>query len=339
MAEVNAQKRLESFLAENGQKVKITPLTPDASTREYFRVSHGETMAIACVYPNDAAGKLQFQACEDVTNVFRLAKLPVAEIYASDETFGVIIHEDFGDVILRDVLLKSGLTTRETYLNNAIILIAKIQLATQIAIDNNSISSQLRFDEKKLNWELDFFKTHYFETFRNKKLSETDEKALILEFSELTSELSNRACVLTHRDFHAANLMVFDESLKIIDHQDARIGSTSYDLVSLLLDRVTDLPTADWLAEKRKYFLNQRESIGLEKIDEAEFAEEFRLQTIQRCLKAIGTFSYQSAKRYKTHFDQYIIPMFRIVLRACENLDRFPNLQRLIGVQIDEDIN
>ena len=334
MVEATSQKRLETFLTENGQKAEITPLTPDASTREYFRVSLGEIMAIACVYPNDEAGKLQFKACEDVTNVFRQAKLPVAEIFASDESFGVIIHEDFGDIILRDVLLKSDIATRETYLNKAITLIAEIQSATPIATENNSISSQLRFDEEKLNWELDFFKTHYFETFRNKKLSETNEKALISEFSELSKELSNRARVLTHRDFHAANLMVFDESLKIIDHQDARIGSTSYDLVSLLLDRVTDLPTTDWLAGKRKYFLGERERLGLEKIDEAEFTEEFRLQTIQRCLKAIGTFSFQSANRGKTHFDQYIIPMFRIVLRACENLGRFPELQKIIEKEI-----
>jgi hypothetical protein len=140
MAEVSAQKRLESFLIENGQKVEITSLTPDVSTREYFRVSLGDILAIACVYPNDEAGKMQFKACEDVTNIFRLAKLPVAEIYFSDENFGVIIHEDFGDVILRDVLLKSDVSAREALLNNAITLIAQIQSATPIAIENNSIS-------------------------------------------------------------------------------------------------------------------------------------------------------------------------------------------------------
>jgi N-acetylmuramate 1-kinase len=338
MAEANAQKRLESFLTNNGHKVEITPLTPDASTREYFRVPYGETMAIACVYPNDEAGKLQFKACEDVTNVFRLAKLPVAEIYSSDENFGVIIHEDFGDVILRDVLQNSDVATRETYINKAITLIAEIQSATQIAFENDSVSSRERFDEAKLSKELDYFKTHYFETFRKSPLSEADNLLLTAEFTEISKELADYAKVLTHRDFHAANMMVFQESLKIIDHQDARIGSTTYDLVSLLLDRVTDLPTAEWLAEKRKYFLDERERLGLEKLDEAEFAEEFRLQTIQRCLKAIGTFSFQSANRGKTRFDKYIIPMFQIVLRACENLNRFPNLQRIIGVQINEKI-
>ena len=40
----------------------------------------------------------------------------------------------------------------------------------------------------------------------------------------------------------------YQENLRIIDHQDARIGAASYDLVSLLLDRVSEIPSTDWLA-------------------------------------------------------------------------------------------
>jgi aminoglycoside/choline kinase family phosphotransferase len=130
--------------------------------------------------------------------------------------------------------------------------------------------------------------------------------------------------------------MFHNGELKIIDHQDARIGSTTYDLVSLLLDRVTTLPTPEWLAEKRGFFLDEREKLGLDRLDENEFAVEFRLQTVQRCLKAIGTFSFQSNFRGKTHFIQYIKPMFQIVLRACENLERFPNLQKIIKKQTEK---
>jgi aminoglycoside/choline kinase family phosphotransferase len=151
---------------------------------------------------------------------------------------------------------------------------------------------------------------------------------------EVARELAGIARVLAHRDFHAANLMLADGELKIIDHQDARLGAASYDLVSLLLDRVTILPTPEWLAEKRRFFLSEREKLGLEKIAENDFAYEFRLQTIQRCLKAIGTFSYQSAVREKIYFIPFIKPMFEIVLRAAENLNRFPVLQRIIKEQI-----
>jgi aminoglycoside/choline kinase family phosphotransferase len=125
-----------------------------------------------------------------------------------------------------------------------------------------------------------------------------------------------------------------DGELRIIDHQDARIGSAAYDLVSLLLDRVTELPSPEWLTEKRRLFLDERERIGLERIDEREFASEFRLQTIQRCLKAIGTFSNQAANRGKQEYVQYIRPMFGIVLRALENLEKYPAMNKIIREQV-----
>jgi len=342
MPEISAQKRLENFISNQGilpGETKINPLTPDASTREYFRINWFGSSTIACVYPHDELGKTQFEACLDVTNVFLKSGLPVARIFASDAAQGIIIHEDFGDTILREVLQNSNEPQRENYLNEAIRLIAKIQSVTQKAFELNSIASHLAFDFEKLSWELDFFTTHYFETLRKAPLNEIDAKFLKTELDDVARELAGMARVLTHRDFHAANLMLTDDELKIIDHQDARIGTTSYDLVSLLLDRVTTLPTPEWLAEKRRFFLSEREKLGLEKLDEQDFAYEFRLQTIQRCLKAIGTFSFQSVNRGKTYFIPFIKPMFEIVLRAAENLQKFPNLQRIVKNQIHENHN
>src|SRR5690606_5127388 len=188
----------------------------------------------------------------------------------------------------------------------------------------------------KLLWELDFFKTHYFKTFAKRPLSETEDRCLSAEFVELARDLADRASVLCHRDFHAANLMIDSEGkMRIIDHQDARIGSVAYDLVSFLLDRITEPPSPEWLGEKRKYFLDLRVALGLPRIDETEFAAEFRLQTLQRCLKAVGTFSYQSAVRGKTHFIPFIVPMFKIVLRSAHNLRTFPTLSSILKREIE----
>lgn len=325
-------ERLQNFLNKAGLPIAVEPLTPDASTREYFRIDwHGAT-AVACVYSEVFVP--EEHAYLDVTNLFRTADLPVAEVYAFDGAAGVIVHEDFGNTILRDVLVGADETTRENYLSEAIALIAGIQAATPRAYEMNSIASQLAFDFEKLSWELDFFTTHYFETLRHSPLNESESVGLKRELDDVAQVLAGRARVLTHRDFHAANLMLDKEGmLRIIDHQDARIGTTSYDLVSLLLDRVTKLPPPEWLAGKRRQFLDERKRLGLEAIDEEEFAYEFRLQTIQRCLKAIGTFSFQSATRGKTYFLPYIGPMFQIVLRAAENLDKFPVLREIITRQ------
>lgn len=327
-------ERLDSFLKSRGEAGTVSQLTPDASTREYFRIGWRGAAAIACVYPES------FSAAEqnylDVTRLFRLCELPVAEVLDLDEAFGVILLEDLGDTILREVLERSDNETRENLINQAIDLIPRIQSATATAFKTGSISSKLRFDKEKLVWELEFFRTHYFQTLRRSPLDKTVEKAIELEFEALAEDLEDRASVLCHRDFHAANLMIAaDGRLRIIDHQDARIGTVSYDLVSLLLDRVTQPPPEEWLAEKRRRFLFGREALGLDHIDEEAFFAEFRLQTIQRCLKAVGTFSFQASNRGKAHFLDYIVPMFRIVSDALLNIGRFPALGEVLQKEID----
>ena len=214
-------------------------------------------------------------------------------------------------------------------------MIARIQSATGAAYARDSVASRLKFDREKLLWELDFFLTHYFETYRKRPLPADGRDAVWKEFEQLAGELESRAAVLCHRDFHAANLMIDPAGrLRIIDHQDARIGSPAYDLVSLILDRVTVPPEPKYLADKRHYLINKRVELGLSPLDEEDFAFEFRLQTIQRCLKAIGTFSFQSVNRGKTYFVPFIRPMFEIVERALGNTQTFPNLERVIKKEL-----
>ncbi|MBV9241250.1 MAG: phosphotransferase [Acidobacteria bacterium] len=361
-----AHERLSLFFQRIGEVSEVQPLTADASTREYFRVGWKGGTAVACVYPEpfDPA-TLPYL---DVTHLFLAAGLPVANIHAVDGPLGVIIQEDLGDRVLRDEMENVTPDRRSRLMNEAISLIARIQVATDRAYDLNSIASRLKFDFEKLSWELDYFKEHYFTTFRleipreheravpegvelpslisrggqrpgrwlPQELTLEQDAELIAEFQELCHELETFASVLCHRDFHAANLMLDHKNrMRIIDHQDARIGSPAYDLVSLLLDRITELPSPEWLANRRHYFLDVRRRLGLPKIDEDEFAYEFRLQTIQRCLKAAGTFSYQSAIRGKTYFIPYIKPMFGIARRACQSLGRFPAIQTALTRELE----
>ena len=326
----SAQIRLKDYLARKYDHfVNFEQLTPDASTREYFRIFPDDESRIACVYA--APFSLAENSYIDVTRLFLKNDLPVAKIFDTDGDLGIIVQEDFGDRILRDFLIQADTQSRENLYDEAIKLIARIQAATFSAYESNSIASKLSFDTEKLLWELNFFKTHYFESLRKIILTENENNQLNSEFVELAEELAKQAEFLCHRDFHSANLMIDKKNrLRIIDHQDARIGAVSYDLVSLLLDRVTKLPDENWLKEKKLFFLSEREKIGLKKISLDEFKREFELMTIQQCLKAIGTFSNQAANLGKTNYLQYIEPMFQIVLRSCEKLNKFKFLQKTI---------
>jgi aminoglycoside/choline kinase family phosphotransferase len=323
-------ERLTTYLASRNAPAEFQAVTADASTREYFRIQWKGRTAIACVFPEPFTAAAN--SYEDVTRLFLAGGLPVADLFDIDSHLGVIIQEDLGDVILRERLQNARETDCELLVDNAIALIARIQAATPLAFERRSLASRLKFDTQKLSWELDYFKTHYFTTYKNEPLSPAEDAALTHEFIELSAELERRSAVLCHRDYHAANLMIDAAGqLRIIDHQDARIGSPAYDIVSLLLDRVTDPPDEGYLAEKRRLLISERWKLGLSELNESEFEHEFNLQTIQRCLKAAGTFSYQSAVRGKDYFVPYIEPMLRISTDAAEKLGRFPVIQSIIG--------
>lgn len=317
---------------------EIVALTPDASTREYFRLPwpQGAT-AIAAVYPEPFDPDIH--PFLDVTRLFSEAHLPVPQILDLDASNGIILQEDLGDRQLGRVFEIASDDQREAYLERAITLIAEIQATTAKAFERDSIACRLAFDEAKLIWELNFFLEHYFNSLRRQTLTHAQEKELRVEMNDIAAELAARPRVLCHRDYHSANLMV-DEGgqLRVVDYQDARMGPASYDLVSLLLDRQTAPPSLAEVRERRLFFLEERRRQGLETIDPDEFAHEFRLMTVQRCLKATGTFSYQSAVAGRGEvYAHYIQPMLEIVLQAACWLNRFPVLQGIIREHVAEE--
>ncbi|MEO6392460.1 MAG: phosphotransferase [Pyrinomonadaceae bacterium] len=331
-----AKDRLREFLRlhpTEADSLAIRHLTPDASTREYFRIPWRGKSAIACVYPEpfDPA----FHPYLDVSRLFAAADLPVPQVYGSDGNAGVIVQEDLGDHQLREVLQTATDEQSDQYHERAIQLIAEIQAATQRSTDMNSIAARLAFDEAKLAWELGFFLEHYFVSHRGEKLSHGEAAELKVELNDIASELAARPRVLCHRDYHTSNLMVDAAGVvRIIDHQDARMGPASYDLVSLLLDRRLSLPSLAQVRAYRLLFLDHRVERGLSRIDPDEFALEFRLMAVQRCLKAVGTFSYQTGVMGRTDYERFINPTLQIVGQSAEWLERFPALRRMINERI-----
>jgi aminoglycoside/choline kinase family phosphotransferase len=196
----------------------------------------------------------------------------------------------------------------------------------------------LAFDEAKLAWELNYFFEHYFVSLRGETLRHGEAAELKVELNDIAAELAACPRVLCHRDYHGANLLVDDKNrIRVVDHQDARMGPASYDLVSLLMDRQPEPPSLAGVRAHRLYFLEARRRQGLPAIDPDDFCKEFRLMTIQRGLKATGTFSYQTAVCGRGAFyEKHIRPTLLIVLQAAEWLERFPVLRRMIGERIGD---
>lgn len=321
------EKRVRSYAARHfgvmPEQVRLTGLTPDASTRKYYRIAAASNPAatlIVSLYP--APFNPHDNSFIDVTKLFERAHLPVPKIIDVAGTEGIILQEDLGDTSLAqwmaEALEGNDQTGADEMLRCAIELIARIQAASDLARETDSIASRLAFDEDKLGWELNFFFDHFFGSYCHQQLPPNEEQAIKTDLQAVARELANRPRVLTHRDYHAMNLMVDPRgNLRIIDHQDARMGPATYDLVPLLVERRLEPADEAWVEAWQHYFLREREKQGLPKIAPEELRYEFNLMTVQRQLKAVGTFSYQTGVAGRGEFyEKYIAPAVATVLRA-----------------------
>jgi N-acetylmuramate 1-kinase len=138
--------------------------------------------------------------------------------------------------------------------------------------------------------------------------------------------------VLTHRDYHAMNLMVDHAGeLRIIDHQDARMGPVTYDLVPILVERRLEPADETWIEAQQDYFLQARAELGLPSLERTDFQYEFHLMTVQRQLKAVGTFSYQTGVMGRgEYYEKYIKSSVATVLRALDKpgMKEYPALRQ-----------
>src|ERR1041385_8479068 len=93
--ESSASDRLARFITQQGIASKeVIALTPDASTRKYYRIGWKKRTAIAAVYaePFDP----EFHPYLDVTRLFLDCEIPVPEIYAFDGNPGSFGHGYLG---------------------------------------------------------------------------------------------------------------------------------------------------------------------------------------------------------------------------------------------------
>jgi len=285
----------------------------------------------------DPASRLTFAndpcAHIEVTELFLAAGLRVPRVMSVWGGEGALLVEDVGDARLQDwVASRSPDEYRPAY-RHALDLVVRIQESTS-RCSPDSICAALAFDEAKLRWELDFFFRSYFTHYLQAALDRESVDRIGEDFNAICRELSSMPRVLVHRDYHARNLMMRDGEMYIIDHQDARMGPETYDVVSLLRDPYTRLDgsSADELME---YFLEAKAASAAPLTDPDAWSSAFHLMAVQRTLKAAGTYAYQSAVVKNSVYIPYIGPAIASALASIAFLDRFKNLRSVLEESVN----
>jgi len=331
MADV--RERIDAYLQQSGlagKNPRVVPLTGDASDRRYFRVLiHDSRSIVLSLYSKP----FEYETLSFVNVAELLAQMPVPipALIGHADDLAVLALEDLGDVTLQAHLGAATPAEHAALYREAVELIETLQRRGAELTSPSYVPYGIAFDVEKLTWELEFFIRHFVEAYRGIIIPEAELQELRREFARLVDALASEPRVLCHRDYHSRNLMLHEERLYIIDFQDARMGPDTYDLASLLRDSYVDLPehTVD---ELLAYFLALRGRAG----EGRAFRERFDRMALQRNLKALGTFGYQTTARRNPVYIQYIPRTLRYVRDNLEHLPEFGRMRDLLAAHVEE---
>lgn len=323
-------ERVAEYLRRAGlaaPATRVEPLHGDASSRAYVRVAPpGRPPLVLALHPEPFAADTLPQIA--VGALFRRLGIPVPAVVDQAPDLGILAVEDLGDETLES-RLGAGRDPAPLY-REAVDHIAALQTGSAAFAAEGALPFTLAFDAAKLGWELDFFRSEFLEAHRRVRLTPAAGAALSRELAAVAEALAAEPRVLCHRDYHCRNLMVRNGRLVVIDFQDARLGPGTYDLVSLLRDCYVDLPD-DLTAALVRQFLD---AVPAQRTP--DFQARFDLMSVQRHLKALGTFGHQVARLGRRRFAEPVPRTLAHLHRTLRADPRFERLRELLAPHVPE---
>lgn len=255
----------------------IQTLVGDASFRRYFRIRTATHHYLLMDAPPELENSDNFI---HLAHAYRQHQIRTPLIFAHDIEQGFLLLEDFGEQLLIQALEGN---TAHTWYRLCYQELPKIQRCMHL--HNKPLP---HFVSQLLTQELDQFKNWVIEQFAQLTLSDDEEKQWQQSIARIQAVCAEQPQVGVHRDYHSRNLMILpDQSIGIIDFQDAVIGPLTYDLVSLLRDCYIDWPDEQvqhWLTDYYESFADTHA------YSHAQFQRWFDWQGLQRHLKALFIF-------------------------------------------------
>ena len=278
--------------------VALTPLIGDGSSRQYFRLTTEKGKRYIASLQDD--GKEQdFLAKEKLLRQHRVS-LPTIHHSICQE--GFMLLEDLGEETLWQKLASVEGEDEELALyQKALDELLKIR-----SIKNGPPIPAL--DENKLMEEVNFTLEHLA-----KDLLKREREEIVQHYREICQTITQKM-VFCHRDFHSRNLMVRQDSIFVIDFQDAQVGPEEYDLVSLIDDCYYEILPGN-KAKLKEYYAGKLNK------DFKGMIQSYDYTLLQRVWKAMGSFAYFSRHKKDNRYLKYIGPSLQ---KLCQILNHYP---------------
>ena len=284
----------------------------DASFRRYFRLQANGQSRILMDAPPPGENVEPFI---DIARRLRSAGLHAPEIVCADPQNGFLLLEDLGDELYRGLLNEQTVGSLFPGLFDLLNDFA-------LTLDVNDLPV---FSKEKLYRDMNLFPEWYLGRHRNSVPRENLEAIWDIFCAEIIDSAQQQPQCFVHRDFHSCNLLkTAEETIGIIDFQDAVLGPVTYDFVSLIWDR--------YITWSRDQIENWMEEIRLKldlDIEPMKWRRYCDLMGLQRNFKVVGIFA---RLYYRDGKNGYIEMIPRFYNYITSTLRLYPEFSALLNI-------
>ncbi|HAB43899.1 MAG TPA: phosphotransferase [Acinetobacter sp.] len=286
-------------------------LAGDASFRRYARIKLNNKTFMLMDAPPEKEDCVPFVTIDEF---FDAHGVRVPHIVAKDLENGFLLIEDFGDVLLSNLLNDQ---TVDAYYEQSFKQLIQLQ----------SISGEGQFSAysyEKLISEMELLTDWMLPAL---KIQPTESESALIKrtFAILANAALAQPQVIVHRDFHSRNLMKIENEteLGVIDFQDAVIGADTYDLISITRDAYVQWNT-DRVYRWFKVFYDLLPAAAKQDRDFEQFKKDADMMAIQRHIKILGIFVRLFERDGKSG---YLKDLPRVMWYLLEETKDYPELQ------------
>ena len=273
----------------------------DASFRSFYRIVNTDPSYIAVNSPPKHENNEMYL---HLSEYFLKNKIAVPQLLGKNVEEGFFLIEDFGRTLLYDALQTNGGKASKLRDQTIDLLIQWQKIDTETL---PSYTPDMFIDE------CDLFKSWFLERYLQITFSNKEKKQWSTIIQKLIDSALAQPQVCTHRDFHSKNLMLrTNNTIGVIDFQDAVLGPITYDITSLLHDCY--IPLQNEIIQK--HLLSYYEKISQTRKDIGSwdsFQESYDLMTLQRHLKVVGIFSRLSLRDGKPNYLKHIPHLLKMI--------------------------
>ena len=292
------------------EPIELIQLHGDENSKRYYRIKNSTKSFVALDASSDKESVPEFIG---IGMRLQKSKIRTAMVRSFELHKGFMLLDDIGSTHLYDKCVDAG---AGVYYEKAIKTLVQMQTSPTISMKAHDAMTMIEEMNSMLEW--------YYKAHLGKTLECVEGQQLLKMFSLIAKEvLAQPQETFVHGDYHSKNLMIdAEDEMVVLDFQDARVGSLTYDLASLLYDAHVALDKRE-----RKRFVKLFKALKGIDVDDATFMRWLDFTAIQRSLTQLGTFTKLSIKDKTKGYMEHTPLLRQYILDIAEN---YPELEQLV---------